>query len=40
VKERYQSTAEAYLAFADEFPQSKHLKEAERINATASKYLK
>jgi outer membrane protein assembly factor BamD len=40
IKERYQSTVEAYLSFVDEFPQSKHLKEAERINAIASKNLK
>ncbi len=40
VKERFQATSEAYLNFHDEFPESKHLKEAERIYATASKYLK
>ena len=40
VKERFQTTIEAYLNFVEEFPESKHLREAERINATASKYVK
>ncbi len=40
MKERYQNTAEAYLGFKEEFPESKHLKEAERIYINTSKYLK
>jgi outer membrane protein assembly factor BamD len=40
MKERFQSTAEAYLGFKEEYPESKHLKEAERIYNNASKYLK
>jgi outer membrane protein assembly factor BamD len=40
MKERYQNTAEAYLGFKEEFPESKHLREAERIYNNASKYLK
>jgi outer membrane protein assembly factor BamD len=40
MKERFQSTVEAYLGFKEEFPDSKHIKEAERIYVNASKYLK
>jgi outer membrane protein assembly factor BamD len=40
MKERYENTVEAYLGFKEEFPDSKHLKEAERIYTNASKYLK
>jgi len=40
MKERFQNTVEAYLGFKEEFPESKHLKEAERIYTNASKYLK
>jgi outer membrane protein assembly factor BamD len=40
MKERFTSTAEAYLGFKEEFPESKHLKEAERIYINTSKYLK
>ncbi len=40
MKERFQGTVEAYLTFKEEFPESKHLKEADRINTNASKYLK
>jgi outer membrane protein assembly factor BamD len=40
MKERYQNTVEAYLGFKEEFPESKHLKEAERIYTNSSKYLK
>jgi outer membrane protein assembly factor BamD len=40
MKERFQNTVEAYLGFKEEFPESKHLKEAERIYTNASKYTK
>ncbi len=40
MKERFQNTGEAYLGFKEEFPESKHLREAERIYTNASKYLK
>lgn len=40
MKERFQNTVEAYLGFKEEFPESKHLKEAERIYINASKSLK
>ncbi|MCX6225168.1 MAG: outer membrane protein assembly factor BamD [Bacteroidia bacterium] len=40
MKERFQNTTEAYLGFKEEFPQSKHLKEAERIYTNTTKYLK
>jgi outer membrane protein assembly factor BamD len=40
IKERYQNTVEAYLAFKEEFPESKHMREAERIYTNASKSLK
>lgn len=40
MKERFESSVEAYLGFVEEFPESSHLKEAERIYTNASKYLK
>ncbi len=40
MKERFVATTEAYLSFAEEFPESKHINEAKRINENASKYLK
>jgi outer membrane protein assembly factor BamD len=40
MKERYQAAIECYLTFKEEFPESKHMKEAERIFANSSKYLK
>jgi outer membrane protein assembly factor BamD len=40
MRERYQVTVESYLTFKEEFPESKHLKEVERIFANASNNLK
>ena len=40
MKERFQNTTEVFVQFKEEFPESKHLKEAERININASKFLK
>ncbi len=40
MKERFQNTVESYLSFKEEFPESKHMREAERIHVNASKYLK
>jgi len=40
MKERYQNTVDAYLQFKEEYPESKHLREAERIESNASKYTK
>ena len=39
VKERYENTIEAYYAFIEEFPETQHLREAERIHATVQKAL-
>ena len=38
--ERYRETVDEYYAFKNEFPESKHLKEAERIFAESQKVLK
>ncbi|MBI5217968.1 MAG: outer membrane protein assembly factor BamD [Bacteroidia bacterium] len=39
-KERYQSTVNEYYALVDEFPNSKHVKEAEHIFESSTKKLK
>jgi len=38
-KDRYQLTIDEYFVFVDEFPQSKKIKEAERIYTKSKKYL-
>lgn len=40
MKERFESTVAAYQTLAEEYPESKHLREAERIKLNAEKYLK
>ena len=39
IQERYKSAAEAYQAFVEEYPETEHLREAERIYATIQKAL-
>lgn len=39
IQERYQQTVESYFTLIEEFPETEHLKEAERIHATAKKAL-
>jgi outer membrane protein assembly factor BamD len=39
MRERYENTTEAYYKLVDEFPESEHLKEAERIFEEAQKAL-
>jgi outer membrane protein assembly factor BamD len=39
-KERFENTIAAFQTLREEYPESKHLKEAERIYNNASKYLK
>ena len=39
IQERYESTMEAYYSFVEEFPETKHLREAERIHATVQKAM-
>ncbi len=39
MKERFASTVEAFLVLKEEYPETKHLREAERIYASAQKYL-
>lgn len=39
-EERFSETSEAYVDFISQFPESKYLKEAEKINAVALTYIK
>ena len=39
IQKRYEDTIEAYLAFVEEFPETEHLREAERIHANVQKSL-
>lgn len=39
IKERYEATTEAYYKLVDEFPETKHIKEAERLYEAAKKAL-
>lgn len=38
-EERFTETSEAYVEFVSQFPESKYLKEAEKMNAVASTYI-
>ncbi|MDD4644590.1 MAG: outer membrane protein assembly factor BamD [Bacteroidales bacterium] len=40
MKERFQNASDSYQSFSEEFPDSKHKREAERIYNNALKYLK
>ncbi|MCD6346358.1 MAG: outer membrane protein assembly factor BamD, partial [Bacteroidales bacterium] len=40
IQERYEQTEEAYYDFVEEFPETQHLHDAERIHATVQKALK
>lgn len=39
IQERYEKTVEAYLSLIEEFPETEHLREAERIHANVQKAL-
>ena len=39
IQERYEATVESFLRLKDEYPETKHFKDAERIHASAKKAL-
>ena len=39
IEQRYENTVEAYFSLVEEFPETEHLREAERIHANVQKAL-